>query len=170
MFCRFGTSLCRMDGCFALCLWLTLASMSIWICTNWSESDQMRRLHHCQQLWNLVSVIAILASWILRRGFVTLEFLFTHLFQAYHCPACDVCVFRRDHHCSFAATCVGHFNHRYFVAAVVNLWLVMFVCMNWNWNMVFLALPKLGASEVWKLMMPHVALMGKCFWPGFFKI
>lgn len=40
----------------------------------------------------------------------------------------------------------------------------MFVCLNWNWNMVFLALPKFTAGEFWKLMVPHVALVGKCFW------
>ncbi|KAI6191355.1 Palmitoyltransferase [Aphelenchoides bicaudatus] len=79
--------------------------------------------------------------------------------RAYHCPVCDVCIYRRDHHCSFAATCVGHFNQRYFISAIANLWVLMLWCLTWNWSMLFFSLPKFGGAEAWKLMMPHVALL-----------
>jgi hypothetical protein len=36
---------------------------------------------------------------------------------------------------------------------------MMLIFLNWNWNMIFLSLPTFGPSEVWKLAMPHVALM-----------
>jgi len=79
--------------------------------------------------------------------------------RAYHCPVCDICVFRRDHHCSFGATCVGHFNQRYFIAGICNLWLVMFVCLYYNWSMMFLSLPKFTSIQTWQILMPHVALL-----------
>lgn len=40
--------------------------------------------------------------------------------RCYHCPICNVCVLKRDHHCFFAMQCVGLHNQRYFV--VFNFW------------------------------------------------
>ncbi|KAI6243826.1 Palmitoyltransferase [Aphelenchoides fujianensis] len=77
--------------------------------------------------------------------------------RAYHCPVCDKCIFRRDHHCSFAATCVGHFNQR--VAAIVNLWLVLAIAVCWNWSFVALSLPRFQGLQLWQMFMPHVALL-----------
>jgi palmitoyltransferase len=79
--------------------------------------------------------------------------------RAYHCPVCNACTFRRDHHCSFAATCVGHFNQRYFVAGVANLWVITVVCVCWNWNFLWIALPHMGVSQYWQLTLPHIALL-----------
>ena len=44
---------------------------------------------------------------------------------------CDMCVFRRDHHCSFGAVCVGHFNQRYFMASILNLLPLMAALTKW---------------------------------------
>lgn len=61
---------------------------------------------------------------------------------------------------SFLATCIGHFNQRYFVAAIVTLWTIMLICLYWNWSMVFLVVPRVTIpSQVWTVMMPHVALI-----------
>ena len=38
--------------------------------------------------------------------------------RAHHCPVCDVCVLKRDHHCWFGGCCVGHANYRYYVCAI----------------------------------------------------
>lgn len=42
-----------------------------------------------------------------------------------------MCVFRRDHHCSFGAVCVGHFNQRYFMASILNLLPLMAALTKW---------------------------------------
>ncbi|XP_020816379.1 probable palmitoyltransferase ZDHHC24 [Drosophila serrata] len=34
--------------------------------------------------------------------------------RAWHCKLCKCCALRRDHHCIFTATCIGHNNYRYF--------------------------------------------------------
>ncbi|KAI6173800.1 Palmitoyltransferase [Aphelenchoides besseyi] len=78
--------------------------------------------------------------------------------RTYHCPVCDKCIFRRDHHCSFAATCVGHFNQRYFVAGIINLWIVLAICVCWNWSYIFMTLPRFYGLQMWQMMVPHVAL------------
>lgn len=35
--------------------------------------------------------------------------------RAHHCPVCQVCILKRDHHCYFFRTCVGIQNLRYFL-------------------------------------------------------
>lgn len=79
--------------------------------------------------------------------------------RAYHCPTCDICIFRRDHHCSFAFTCVGHQNQRFFVAAVVNLWFISLFCTILNWSILLSIFPKLGVSSIWKILLPHLSLI-----------
>ncbi|GIY64789.1 hypothetical protein CDAR_303101 [Caerostris darwini] len=39
--------------------------------------------------------------------------------RSYHCPICDECILKRDQHCMFAGCCVGFYNHRYYLMAVV---------------------------------------------------
>ncbi|CAD5230163.1 unnamed protein product [Bursaphelenchus okinawaensis] len=80
--------------------------------------------------------------------------------RAYHCPTCDICILRRDHHCSFGAVCVGHFNQRYFVAAVVNLWIVLAVCATWNFSFTADVVSHVkSVPSIWQIMIPHLALM-----------
>ncbi|CAG0880124.1 unnamed protein product [Darwinula stevensoni] len=35
--------------------------------------------------------------------------------RVYHCPLCNRCVARRDHHCFALGVCIGQFNHAHFV-------------------------------------------------------
>ena len=35
--------------------------------------------------------------------------------RCHHCPMCDVCVLKRDHHCFFTRRCVGFYNQRHFI-------------------------------------------------------
>ncbi|GMT05438.1 hypothetical protein PENTCL1PPCAC_27612 [Pristionchus entomophagus] len=79
--------------------------------------------------------------------------------RAYHCPVCDSCAFRRDHHCSFGAVCVGHFNQRYFLAAVVNLWIVISTIVTYNWPWLSIRLGHFSIIQWWQLMLPHLALV-----------
>ncbi|KAK0404679.1 hypothetical protein QR680_017568 [Steinernema hermaphroditum] len=79
--------------------------------------------------------------------------------RAFHCPVCDVCIFRRDHHCSFVSVCVGHYNQRYFVAAVLNLWIACITVMGWNWSFMWTSLGGFKAYNMWQLVMPHLAVL-----------
>lgn len=35
--------------------------------------------------------------------------------RCHHCPMCDTCVLKRDHHCFFTRRCVGFHNQRHFI-------------------------------------------------------
>ncbi|KAF1749119.1 hypothetical protein GCK72_025586 [Caenorhabditis remanei] len=80
--------------------------------------------------------------------------------RAYHCPVCDVCVLRRDHHCSFGGVCVGHFNQRYFVAAVINLFVMTVPLVSYAWNLLNIKLVGgVSFGNLWQVMLPHLAWM-----------
>jgi palmitoyltransferase len=34
--------------------------------------------------------------------------------RCHHCPQCNICVLKRDHHCHFAGSCIGYRNLRHF--------------------------------------------------------
>lgn len=38
--------------------------------------------------------------------------------RSHHCSVCGVCILRMDHHCVFVATCVGFYNHKFFISFV----------------------------------------------------
>lgn len=38
--------------------------------------------------------------------------------RSHHCSVCGVCILRMDHHCVFVATCVGFYNHKFFLSFV----------------------------------------------------
>lgn len=49
--------------------------------------------------------------------------------RSFHCAICDRCMLRRDHHCSFGAVCVGHFNQRFFIVGAINLWIAVSIIL-----------------------------------------
>ena len=39
--------------------------------------------------------------------------------RVYHCPDCDLCILRHDHHCPWLSTCIGLNNHKHFIILVI---------------------------------------------------
>ena len=39
--------------------------------------------------------------------------------RVYHCPDCNLCILRHDHHCSWLSTCVGLNNHKHFLFLIL---------------------------------------------------
>ncbi|CAK5058853.1 unnamed protein product [Meloidogyne enterolobii] len=77
--------------------------------------------------------------------------------RSFHCPVCNICILRRDHHSSFVGCCVGHFNQRYFVAAIFNLLPITLSCVVWN---VFMLIPIFNnLFNIWKVIFPHLAFL-----------
>ncbi|XP_059350345.1 uncharacterized protein LOC132087806 [Daphnia carinata] len=61
--------------------------------------------------------------------------------KSHHCPLCECCVLRHDHHCFFLGTCIGLNNQRYFVilclyTGVGSLYLSLqiFLASDWVFN------------------------------------
>ncbi|VBB30084.1 unnamed protein product [Acanthocheilonema viteae] len=79
--------------------------------------------------------------------------------RSHHCPVCDRCAFRRDHHCSFVAVCIGHFNQRYYISAICSLWIISSVMLMWNWSFMWTTLGGFSVLQLWELIVPHLALI-----------
>lgn len=52
--------------------------------------------------------------------------------RSWHCPICDVCILKRDHHCIFSGSCVGHANHRYFIMLLLHLFVSTIFSTSYN--------------------------------------
>lgn len=52
--------------------------------------------------------------------------------RAWHCNICDICVLKRDHHCTFFACCVGYYNHRYFMLFTFYIFVSMLYAFYFN--------------------------------------
>ncbi|XP_038210266.1 probable palmitoyltransferase ZDHHC24 [Zerene cesonia] len=52
--------------------------------------------------------------------------------RAWHCDTCDICILKRDHHCTFFACCVGYYNHRYFMCFTFYIFIAMFYSFYYN--------------------------------------
>mmetsp|Transcript_148082 Transcript_148082/g.258819 ORF Transcript_148082/g.258819 Transcript_148082/m.258819 type:complete len:315 (-) Transcript_148082:775-1719(-) len=55
--------------------------------------------------------------------------------RASHCPYCDNCVKRYDHHCPWTGTCIGERNYRFYVAfvyvtTVLSVFVAVFCALN----------------------------------------
>ncbi|XP_017845999.1 probable palmitoyltransferase ZDHHC24 [Drosophila busckii] len=52
--------------------------------------------------------------------------------RAWHCRLCNCCILKRDHHCVFTGSCIGHNNQRYFLALLFHLSASSLVCLIYN--------------------------------------
>ncbi|XP_039765206.1 probable palmitoyltransferase ZDHHC24 [Pararge aegeria] len=57
--------------------------------------------------------------------------------RAWHCNICDICILKRDHHCTFFACCVGYYNHRYFMYFTLYIFIAMIY--SFYYNVIFLS-------------------------------
>ncbi|XP_014673430.1 PREDICTED: probable palmitoyltransferase ZDHHC24 isoform X2 [Priapulus caudatus] len=57
--------------------------------------------------------------------------------RSYHCAHCGECVLRRDHHCVFTGCCVGFRNHRYYLVAVMYLWIGAIYGVTYSWSYIW---------------------------------
>ncbi|GMR30637.1 hypothetical protein PMAYCL1PPCAC_00832, partial [Pristionchus mayeri] len=76
-----------------------------------------------------------------------------------HCPVCDSCAFRRNHHFSFGVVGLGHFNQRYFLVAVVNLWIITATVVIYNWPWLSSRMGNFSVVQWWQILVPHLALV-----------
>ncbi|XP_075992396.1 putative palmitoyltransferase ZDHHC24 [Anticarsia gemmatalis] len=52
--------------------------------------------------------------------------------RSWHCNTCDICVLKRDHHCTFFACCVGYYNQRYFMWFTFYIFVAMVYALYFN--------------------------------------
>ncbi|XP_046400852.1 probable palmitoyltransferase ZDHHC24 [Ischnura elegans] len=43
--------------------------------------------------------------------------------RSWHCDICGCCILKREHHCPFTGCCIGHYNHRYYLMFILNLFI-----------------------------------------------
>ena len=78
--------------------------------------------------------------------------------RSFHCWICDMCVLRRDHHCTFTGNCVGHQNQRYFLTLLLYLTIGAAYCNYLNMDYTIDALGgQLSFRAVLTMLLPLLA-------------
>ncbi|XP_068115955.1 uncharacterized protein [Hyperolius riggenbachi] len=77
-----------------------------------------------------------------------------------HCHSCNVCVLRRDHHCTLLGKCVGFTNYRYFICSLFHGWIALLLTTILNAE-IFINLLNEGNSfhSFFLLFMPWMMLL-----------
>ncbi|XP_073941910.1 probable palmitoyltransferase ZDHHC24 [Choristoneura fumiferana] len=52
--------------------------------------------------------------------------------RAWHCDICNICILKRDHHCTYLTSCVGYFNYRYFLLFTLDIFISMMYAFYYN--------------------------------------
>lgn len=80
--------------------------------------------------------------------------------NSWHCKACNICVLKRDHHCTFFSKCVGLNNQRYYILYLFHLTISMAYTTYYNF---YFVLTKFESQElvlsVFRIMNPFLRLM-----------
>lgn len=76
--------------------------------------------------------------------------------RSHHCSLCDKCILKRDHHCWFTGCCIGYFNHRYYVAMVIHMFIAALYCNIFNLTFVVSVKGHLTLYTFLSYIGPHV--------------
>lgn len=76
--------------------------------------------------------------------------------RAFHCNKCNVCVLKRDHHCTFACCCIGIKNFRYFLVFLAYLALGAFYASIFNLSFIWDVLGGFSLFSVAAHLVPFV--------------
>jgi len=82
--------------------------------------------------------------------------------RVYHCPDCNLCILRHDHHCSWLSTCVGLNNHKHFIILIIIN--AIFFCFN-SCVLIYLAskIHDLGFEVVDIVFIVFIIIANLCF-------
>lgn len=79
--------------------------------------------------------------------------------RSWHCETCDICILKRDHHCTFFACCVGYFNQRYFINFVLHIFVAMLYAFYYNTRYVASFMPWDSGLLIIKFIFPLLCFM-----------
>ena len=76
--------------------------------------------------------------------------------RCHHCPMCETCILKRDHHCFFSGRCVGFYNQRYFI--VFLIWAVFGTTYSTLYFLPYLMYEVWKVISVWDLFPPFALI------------
>lgn len=80
--------------------------------------------------------------------------------RSYHCPICDICILKRDQHCMFAGCCVGFYNHRYYLMAVLYIMIGSLYASVLQWPHIIETIGGFHWIPLMCMIAPHIAVLG----------
>ncbi|KAL1518198.1 hypothetical protein ABEB36_001859 [Hypothenemus hampei] len=78
--------------------------------------------------------------------------------RSWHCPTCNECILKRDHHCLFTSCCIGHYNHRYFLVFVFYIFIATLYSSMFNIQFILDRFETVTWLSIVKLVFPLAIL------------
>lgn len=79
--------------------------------------------------------------------------------RAWHCNICDVCILKRDHHCTFLVNCVGYYNARYFILFTLHMFIATIYSLYFNIKFLSMVIAWNHGLVLIKFLLPLVAIV-----------
>jgi hypothetical protein len=63
-----------------------------------------------------------------------------------HCPYCERCILKRDHHCPWVLNCLGYNNYKTFFMMQIYVWTTCFFILGYYWQPLYTAVANKSTS------------------------
>uniref|UniRef100_T1JI59 Palmitoyltransferase n=1 Tax=Strigamia maritima TaxID=126957 RepID=T1JI59_STRMM len=109
-----------------LFLFLGVPFAFVWDClvvtpTYYDKTTWVVVAHYASELYIIINILGNFYMAIKLEILRHVQTIFTT--QIIPLQKCNACSLKRDHHCIYLGTCVSYFNLRYFIVAVVYIWI-----------------------------------------------
>ncbi|XP_017773429.1 PREDICTED: probable palmitoyltransferase ZDHHC24 [Nicrophorus vespilloides] len=88
--------------------------------------------------------------------------------RSWHCPICNTCILKRDHHCIFSGCCVGHNNSRYFIIFLIYMFIATIYATPYNICFIYNMIDISSIKSVICLIFPLAMVFVEFTWNQFF--
>ena len=79
--------------------------------------------------------------------------------RAFHCPTCDICILRRDHHCTFTGSCIGFNNYRFYINFLSYVLMGALYCNYLNFKYASIVFDEFSFRELFIIILPILAFL-----------
>lgn len=79
--------------------------------------------------------------------------------RSHHCSVCKECILKHDHHCIFTGRCIGFYNQRYFIVALLYMTVGLLYSLLYKSPYVLEMLGGLSTLALLQMLAPHFGLL-----------
>lgn len=79
--------------------------------------------------------------------------------RSHHCSVCKECILKHDHHCIFTGRCIGFYNQRYFIVALLYMTIGLLYSLSYKSPFLLETLGGMSTLALLQMVAPHFGLL-----------